>query len=155
MIALTKKTKTKGVKIVVATLLSILTLVIASALIPAVLFLRDKLLFVDSTTENCNEKIEIYVGQYWKAGQSYSIDIDDGQFGVQEKFLFDRLLYDRKLKGEYCCAKDSCKVQFRVDNMDTIFFVSPAKTRRLYVGSSINNEFLVGTDENEDFWIIM
>jgi hypothetical protein len=153
-ISMTKKAKSRGSKIGVAVLLVILTFVLTIALIPTTLFLRDKMLFIKST-ENCNEKIQVYVGQYWKAGQSYSINIDDGQFEASEEFLFDRKVYDRKVKGEYCCEKDSCKVQFRFDSKDTTFYISPTKTKRFFVGSSIDKEFVVGTDENPNFWVIM
>jgi hypothetical protein len=154
-VSLTKKVKSRGSKIAVAILLVILTFILTVALIPTTLFLRDEILFIKSTTENCNEKILVYVGQYWKAGQSYSINIEDGQFEASEKFLFDRQVYDRKAKGEYCCIKDSCKVQFKFDSKDTTFYISRTKTKRLFLGSSIDNEFVVGTDENPNFWVIM
>ena len=139
----------------VATISFILTLVVTLAAINVVYFLRDKMLFIESTADTCDDKINIFVGQYWYEGQSYTLSIEDGQFEVSEKFLFDRLVSERKLKGEYCCSKDSCKVQFRFDQRDTTFFISPKKTRRLYVGSSIDKEFVVGTDENSNFWAIM
>lgn len=151
---MTRKAKSRGSKIGVATFLVILTFVVAIALIPTTLLLRDKILFIKSG-ENCSEKIQIYVGQYWKAGQSYSINIEDRQFETSDEFLFDRQVYDRKMKGEYCCEKDSCKVQFRFDSKDTTFYISPTKTKRFFVGSSIDKEFVVKTDENPNFWVIM
>jgi hypothetical protein len=154
-VILTKKMKTKGLKVTVALTFFILTLMLTLVLINTVYLLRDKMLFVESTNEDCGDKINIFVGQFWYEGQSYTLDIEDGQFEVSEKFLFDRFVSERKLKGEYCCTKDSCKVQFRFDSKDTTFFISPNKTKRLYVGSSINKEFVVGTDENENFWVIM
>jgi hypothetical protein len=152
---LTKRMKTKGLKVIVALTFFILTLVMTLGLVKTVYFLRDKILFVESTADSCDDKINIFVGQFWYEGQSYNLDIEDGQFEVSEKFLFDRFVSERKLKGEYCCTKDSCKVQFRFDGKDTTFYISPTKTKRLSVGSSINKEFVVGTDENENFWVIM
>jgi hypothetical protein len=154
-VLLTRKMKTKGSKVIVALISFILTLVMTLVLINTAYFLRDKILFVESTTENCNNKINIFVGQFWYKGQSYALNIEEEQFEISEKFLFDRFVSERKLKGEYCCTKDSCKVQFRFDSRDTTFFISPSKTRRLYVGSSIDREFVVRTDESQYFQIIM
>ena len=66
-ILLKRKVKRKGLKMVATSLLSILTLVTTIALIPAVYFLRDKVLFI-GTADDCNDKIEIFVGQYWDVG---------------------------------------------------------------------------------------
>src|SRR6187549_2517867 len=105
-IHLTKKAKKKRFKMIVAILLSVLTFVVTAGLFAAALLLRDRILFIASSTE-CNDRIEIYVAEFWKAGQSYSLNIDNGEFVISERFLFDREIYDRKLRGEYCCTQDS------------------------------------------------
>jgi hypothetical protein len=153
-IHLTKKAKKKWSKIFVATVLLAMTLVTTAGLFATALLLRDRMLFIAPAID-CNDKIEIYVAEFWKAGQSYSLNIENTEFEISETYLFDREIYDRKLRGEYCCKLDSCKVIFKLDDQDTTFFISPRKTRRLTVGSFVDKKFLVGTDEDKRFWIIM
>ena len=150
---LTRKTQRRWLKIVVATLLSLASFVVTVLLIATVYLLRDTLLFIAPATPDCGNKIEVYVTEFWQAGQSYSLNIDKSEFEITESFLFDKNIYNRKLRGEYCCTSDSCRVEFKLDNRDTTFFISPRRTKRLTVGSYGDGTILVGTDENKDFWI--
>ena|SRR5688572_14374008 len=154
-IYLTRRAKRIWLKVAAATLLSLATLVATILLIIAAYSLRDKVLFIAPARPDCSDKIEVYVTEFWQAGQTYSLNIGKSEFAISESFLFDKNIYNRKLRGEYCCTSDSCRVEFKLDNKDTTFFISPRKTKRLTVGSYGDGTILVGTDENKDFWVIM
>ena len=146
-IRLAKRIKTKGLRLVSIAVLVLATLMITIFLIPASLYLRDKLLFKGVKTE-CGETTGIFVGQYWRAGQSYALEIENGDFKMSDEFIFDKPVSEEKPIGEYCCQLDSCSVRFTLDNKDTVFYIHPGTIKRLYVGSSIDKDFVVLTNEN-------
>ena len=137
-----------GLRITVLTLIGLLTVVITLVLIPTSLHLRDKLTYKRVTIPNCDQTTTIHVGQYWRSGQSYILDIENGAFNVSADIVTDQPVSEDKPIGEFCCILDSCLVRFTLDNKDTIFYFRPNDTRRLYVGSSIDRDFVVLTNEN-------
>lgn len=147
-IRLARKVVNMGLRIVVSILLGLMTLVTTLLLIPTNLYLRDKLTYKQVTNPNCDRATTIHVGQYWRSGQSYTLDIENGAFNVSADIIVDQLVSEDKLIGEFCCSADSCRIRFTLDNKDTIFYFNPNDTKRLYVGSSIDREFVVLTNEN-------
>lgn len=104
----------------------------------------------------CKNEIVIFEGLYFEKGQSYKLEIENGDLVKSETFS------KTQIRGQnfneidsYCCKVDSCKVKFTLDSKDTVFYISPKKTRRLLIGSDINGNFSIATDENRNAWIRM
>lgn len=107
-----------------------------------------------SCAPKCKTEIAVYKGLYFKTGQSIELVIDDRTL-LKEEFTADWQSNDLKEIDAYCCTKDSCKVKFVLENDDTVFYVSPHKTKRLMVGSDVYGKFSVATDEDTRSWIKM
>jgi len=103
-------------------------------------------------TSNCERKIVIYQDRYFQKGQTFELTIDD-EILASEKFETQYFKNDAKKLKTYCCMNDSCKVKLVLGGNDTIFYISPLKTKRLVVGSDIYGKFSVATDENKRAWI--
>jgi len=110
---------------------------------------------VVSCGEHCKTKIIIYEGLYFEKGQSYRIEID-GQLIKSKSFARDEIRGQNfNVIENYCCNGDSCQVKFTLEKKDTLFYISPTKTKRLLVGSDINGDFSIATDQNRDAWVRM
>ena len=81
--------------------------------------------------------------------------IEDGELEQSENFWIGMSRGKYKKIASYCCIKDSIKVKFTLDDSDTVFYISPKKTKRLLIGSYFDGSILVATDENSDAWIKM
>jgi hypothetical protein len=104
--------------------------------------------------KDCKSKITIYQGLYFQRGQRFELSIDD-QIILADKFKADVQRNEPKQIEVYCCTKDSCKVKFGLGSSDTIFYMSPSRTKRLMVGSDIYGKFSVATDVDKRAWIKM
>jgi hypothetical protein len=103
-------------------------------------------------TTNCERQIVIYQGIYFQKGQMFELSIDD-EILASEKFEEQFHRNDLKKLKTYCCMNDSCKVKFVLGDSDTVFYISPLKTKRLQAGSDIYGKFSVATDEDKRAWI--
>ena len=105
-------------------------------------------------TSPCKQEVIVYQGLYLKKGQNFRLSIDDKVI-LEESFNSELQRNDLKRIDNYCCDKDSCQVIFSLGHGDTVFYLSPSKTKRLMVGSDIYGKFSVATDENKRSWIQM
>lgn len=112
------------------------------------------LIGVSGCTTNCERQIVIYEGLYFQKDQNFELSIDE-KILLSKRFETDVQRNDFKESDTYCCVKDSCKVKFVLGASDTIFYITPLRTKRLMVGSDINGRFSVATDENKRAWIKM
>jgi|GEM_PF-6434114 hypothetical protein len=104
----------------------------------------------------CKNEISILEGLYFKKGQTYKIEIEDREFKNEEQFSRTEIRGQNFNEiGKYCCLKDSCKIKFSLDGKDTVFYISPLRTKRLMVGSDVYGNFSVATDEDKDAWTKM
>lgn len=110
---------------------------------------------VVSCKSKCDQPIDVFEGASFKRGQKYVLEIGDGEMERSETFSFPMSRGKYEKIGTYCCPKDSAKVKFSLDTVDTIFYISPGKTKRLLVGSYSDGTILVATDANPDAWIKM
>jgi hypothetical protein len=108
-----------------------------------------------SCESKCDHPIDIFEGASFKKGQKYVLTIGEDELKRSENFLIGMSRGKYEKIGSYCCKKDSVKVQFTLGAHDTVFFISPKKTKRLLVGSYFDGNILVATDENPDAWIKM
>lgn len=101
---------------------------------------------------NCGRQIVVYQGRYFQEGQRFELSID-GELLASEKFEKGFQSNEPEKIKTYCCMNDSCKVKFILGDNDTVFYISPRRTKRLKVGSDIDGNFAVATDENKRAWI--
>ena len=99
----------------------------------------------------CDHEIEIYQGPVFKAGQSYSVEVEN-EVIIEESFLFDKSTGKYTKKASYCCNLDSCRVRFVLDGSDTVFYIRPSQVNKFVVGSDYRGKHSVATNEDKDAW---
>lgn len=113
------------------------------------------LVTLEACAPECKNEISIYEGLYFEKGQSYKIEIEGILISAESFSRTEIKGQTLKIISKYCCQVDSCQVRFSLDNRDTVFYIAPAKTKRLLIGSDINGNFSVATDQNRSAWIRM
>ncbi len=111
-------------------------------------------LMIVSCHSPCSHEIEIYQGSVFKAGQSYSVEIEN-EVVTEESFLFGKSTGKYTKKATYCCNLDSCRVRFILDGSDTVFYVRPSKVNKFVVGSDYRGNHSVATNEDKEAWMEM
>jgi len=102
---------------------------------------------------NCDSpNIEIFRGIYFNAGTTMKVEFDNGEFQIHDDFKGRYKVIDYKLIGRFCCVSDSCRVVFSLNDVDTVFYISPSTTKRLMIGSNSQGGLVVATDINEIAW---
>ena len=102
----------------------------------------------------CKKELVIYQTPYFKKGQEFKLFIDD-QVVVSKEFDEEFHSNDFTIIETYCYRNDSSIAKFTLDGKDTTFGISWKRTNRLLIGSDINGNFSVATDENKRAWIKM
>lgn len=108
-----------------------------------------------SCKSKCDQSIDVFEGASFRKGQKYVLVIGEGEMERSENFWVAMSRGKYKKIGSYCCQEDSVKVRFSLDQSDTIFYISPIKTKRLLIGSYFDGAILVATDANPEAWIKM
>jgi hypothetical protein len=107
-----------------------------------------------SQKEKCERNVEIFRGPAFEAGQKYKVLID-GREIMSERFLLSVSSGEYVKKEDYCCNSDSCRVEFILDDHDTLFYINPSRVTKFVVGSDLHGRPAVATSENHDAWIKM